>query len=107
MNIEDTLHERGQRYGDFAENARIAQTIKTAIREGTTFSSLGAAQKQALDVIADKISRVVTGDATYTDNWHDIQGYARLAEVDLVADLPASKKVATTNPGRSRASRTR
>lgn len=34
-------------------------------------------------MIFQKISRIVNGDPDYADNWHDIQGYARLVEERL------------------------
>jgi hypothetical protein len=37
-------------------------------------------KRQALTVIADKIARILNGDPEYKDNWHDIGGYAKLAE---------------------------
>jgi hypothetical protein len=30
-----------------------------------------------------KITRILTGDPNYTDNWHDIAGYAKLVEIEL------------------------
>jgi len=92
--VEDTLAERGARYGDFTNHARVAQRLQETMRDsgathvaGETFMSvntgwhaLSAVQRQALTVIADKIARILTGDPNYTDNWHDIQGYAKLAE---------------------------
>lgn len=47
---------------------------------GYGWDRLSAVQKQALTVIADKIARILSGDPNYGDNWHDIQGYAKLAE---------------------------
>ena len=44
---------------------------------------LDAVKKQALTVISDKIARIISGDPEYADNWHDIQGYARLVEERL------------------------
>jgi len=79
MTIEATLAERGSRYGDFSDHARIAQSLQDNMRkEG--WEKLSAVQKQALTVIADKIARILSGDPNYKDNWHDIQGYAKLAE---------------------------
>jgi hypothetical protein len=49
------------------------------------WSQLSPVQRQALTVIADKIARILTGDPDYADNWHDIQGYARLVEERLPA----------------------
>jgi hypothetical protein len=45
-----------------------------------SWQTLTPVQKQALTVIADKIARVLSGDPDYADNWHDIQGYAKLEE---------------------------
>ena len=86
MSIEQTLAERGERYGDFTDHARIAQVLQTEMREchPSGWHRLSAVQRQALTVIADKIARILSGDPNYADNWHDIQGYARLAEERLV-----------------------
>jgi hypothetical protein len=80
MPIEDTLKERGSRYGDFTDHAEIAQAIQDIMRLSGGWGRLTAVQKQALTVIADKQARILSGDPNYTDNWHDIQGYAKLAE---------------------------
>ncbi len=42
------------------------------------------------EVIADKIARILNGDPNYKDNWHDIQGYAKLAE-DRCVHKPEEK----------------
>lgn len=88
MSVEKTLDERGSRYGDFTDHADIAQRLQDAMREvpglyagnSPNWMRLSAIQKQALTVIADKIARILSGDPNYADNWHDIQGYAKLVE---------------------------
>lgn len=79
MSVDETLAERGARYGDFADHARMAQRIQRAMHTAG-WESLPDMHRQALTVIADKIARVLTGDPNYPDNWHDIQGYAKLVE---------------------------
>lgn len=96
MEIQNTLAERGARYGDFSDHALIAQELQTVMHTAETRDTTGArmigwhrlsaVQKQALTVIADKIARILSGDPNYTDNWHDIQGYAKLAEDRCVDD---------------------
>ena len=87
MTIDNTLAERGSRYGDFSDHAEIAQRIKLAMIAGKAkWASLPDTHKQALEVIADKIARILSGDPNYADNWHDIQGYARLVEDRLPQD---------------------
>jgi hypothetical protein len=78
--IEHTLIERGKRYGDFSDHAFRAQELQDAMRSAPGWENLDANKRQALTVIADKIARILTGDPEYKDNWHDIQGYAKLAE---------------------------
>jgi len=78
--IDATLAERGSRYGDFSEHARIAQNLQDAMRATAGWRRLDPVKRQALTVIADKIARVLSGDPEYADNWHDIQGYAKLVE---------------------------
>ena len=82
--LEETLKERGNRYGDFSDHAVIAQNIQDVMRAGDGWQRLDAAKRQALTVIADKIARILSGDPEYADNWHDIQGYAKLVEERLV-----------------------
>lgn len=40
-----------------------------------------ATQMEALDLMATKQSRIVSGDPTFADHWDDIAGYARLGKV--------------------------
>lgn len=80
MSVNKTLEERGSRYGQFADHARIAQGLQDVMRGHPNWDKLDLDMKQALTVIADKIARILNGDPFYIDNWHDIQGYAKLIE---------------------------
>lgn len=94
MGIEGTLSERGNRYGDFSHHAEIAQRLQDEMRRHEGWNHLDAVKKQALTVIADKIARIISGDPDYADNWHDIQGYAKLVEdrlPQLELDLPQAE----------------
>lgn len=82
-NLNDTLEERGKRYGDFSNHAVIAQDLQDVMRCNEGWGKLDPVKKQALTVIADKIARILSGDPEYADNWHDIQGYAKLVEERL------------------------
>ena len=105
MSIQDTLQERGNRYGDFTDHAKIAQDLQDVMRRSETTSAggatlngwtnLSAVQKQALTVLADKVARILSGDPNYADNWHDIQGYAKLVEERL--PVPAEAVPANDN----------
>lgn len=85
MSIEDTLTERGNRYGDFSDHARLAQSLQNAMRDFVPngqktppWDLLSAVHKQALTVIADKIARILNGDPLYIDSFRDIIGYTQL-----------------------------
>lgn len=80
MTIESTLEERGNRYGSFEHHASIAQDLQRRMQMEDGWSRLEDDQRQALTVIADKIARMLNGDPTYRDNWHDIVGYAKLVD---------------------------
>lgn len=101
MSVEQTLAERGNRYGDFTDHAKVAQLLQDTMRHhcnaGAKYGSwvqLSAVQRQALTVIADKIARILSGDPNYADNWHDIQGYAKLVEDRLVPQKPEGYTIA-------------
>jgi spore coat protein CotF len=83
--VEATLYERGTRYGDFTHHAGIAQDLQDLMRSHG-WGNLNQVQRQALTVIADKIARILSGDPNYADNWHDIQGYAKLVEDRLTCN---------------------
>lgn len=78
--VDDTLEERGQVYGEFKDNGRIAQLLKNVARGSSGWMRLQHDQKEALEMILHKIARIVNGDPNYVDSWTDIAGYARLIE---------------------------
>lgn len=80
QSVDETLKERA-RYGDYRDVAASAQRIKRAMQEGPGWATLSDDKKESLDMIANKIARIISGgDSDYADNWHDIGGYAKLAE---------------------------
>jgi hypothetical protein len=44
---------------------------------------LSAMQREALDMIAHKIARILNGNPDVHDHWHDIVGYASLVAENL------------------------
>ncbi len=81
--VEETLSERGDRYGQFYDHSILAQRLQDCIREhnnGEGWNRLPAIMRQALTVDCDKTARILNGDPFYVDNWHDKQGYAKLVE---------------------------
>lgn len=81
--VNETLNERGKRYGDFLHHAHISQYLKGAMRDCPKWVQLHSDQQEALEMIAHKIARILNGDPHYSDSWHDIAGYSRLVEERL------------------------
>ena len=76
--ITKTLNERGTRYGKFKGHAEISQAIKSVMFNSRQDLELAADQREALEMIAHKIARIINGDPNYADSWVDIAGYAKL-----------------------------
>jgi hypothetical protein len=83
--ISATLAERGGRYGAFIDHAVIAQGLQEVLFKAPNWSKLDPDMRQALCVIMDKTARILNGDPYYADNWHDLQGYAKLVETRILA----------------------
>jgi len=81
--VSSTLEERGSRYGKFQDHAYITQNIKHAMRDSSNWRMLEPDHKEALEMIAHKIGRILNGDPNYADSWHDIAGYASLVDKRL------------------------
>lgn len=89
MTVNDTLSERGKRYGNYQNQTEIINNIENAIHEtgaGVQWLYMQPDQKDALYMIIVKMSRILNGDPDYSDNWHDISGYATLVAERLDQD---------------------
>jgi hypothetical protein len=82
--ITNTLAERGSRYGEFASHAAVTQSIKRAMQNAPNWYLLSDDKREALEMVAHKIGRIVNGDPNYHDSWHDIIGYTKLVADKLV-----------------------
>jgi hypothetical protein len=85
--LDTTLKQRGKQYGPYPEMAAVAQGLKMMMEEGPSYRNLTAVQRESLDIIATKIARIVSGEPNQRDSWHDIAGYATLAEEMLTAQV--------------------
>lgn len=78
MNVDETLIERGTRYGKFKDHALISQALKDVMQMTDGWARLDPDQAEALEMIQHKIARILNGDPNYHDSWHDIGGYSKL-----------------------------
>ena len=87
------VQERKSVHGDWMEQATLAQDLKVQVRAAveehhdyhTTFR-LPPHQREAIEMILVKISRICAGDPSHADHWIDIEGYARLGRLGHEAD---------------------
>lgn len=70
---------RGSTHGDYTHMSITIQNIKNAMHSGEAWGMCSAMQREALELIATKIGRIVCGDSNCIDHWDDVIGYATLA----------------------------
>lgn len=76
IDLQETLIERGARYGRYAGLAAISQRIKAVLRDTPNWDTLADDQLETLEMTAHKMARILNGDPDYADSWRDIAGYA-------------------------------
>ena len=87
MDITDTLSDREKKYGSFAAIAHISQGLTNVARSSNGWYNMPDAQREAIEMIFHKIARQINGAKDYPDNFHDIAGYAVLAEQEILSQL--------------------
>lgn len=88
--VAATLVERGKRYGDFAGHARYTQALKRVFQSSPNWAIMDDDQREALEMVAHKIGRILNGDPHYPDSWHDMAGYPKLVDDRLQAESKVS-----------------
>lgn len=87
VDIESLVTERGNRYGKFADGAKIMRSLKAVMHNTDGWSRLTDSQREALDMIQHKTGRILNGDPAYDDNWKDIAGYSKLIADELNGEV--------------------
>lgn len=79
------LHARLLTHGPYRTQFTCAQALK-GVAKDYNYHGLGAVQREGLEMILMKLSRVLTGDAHHRDHWADIAGYATLMADECPAE---------------------
>lgn len=74
------LEERQQTHGSFEDNAIISQSLKRMFRAGPGWLRLTDIERESMDMIALKFSRILSGKSLSKQHWEDVVGYAKLIE---------------------------
>ena len=85
VSVDETLAERGNRYGKFQDHAAISQHLSRSCFDHAEAHRvyLSYVHREAINMICHKLGRIVNGDPNYDDSWRDIAGYATLVEKHL------------------------
>lgn len=73
------LNERGKTHGHYPDQAATADALRHAMQASPNWDGLSSPARDALLMIAVKISRICNGAYDTIDHWEDIAGYATLA----------------------------
>lgn len=85
--VEATIASRQSTHGVFAENTVFMQRMKDHMREQPNWSKMPPHMREALDMLAHKIGRILHGDPNYVDHWDDVAGYAERVAKTIRGDL--------------------
>ena len=91
------LQNREKTHGSYPSTAKLSQALKDTMKSGPNWIRLSDAQAEALEMIALKIARILSGDPEYPDHWDDVIGYAKLGrpETDAQGALDLIKELRT------------
>ena len=78
MQINETLSKREGQYGQYKNVGAISQKIKSIMRQSANYNIMPEYARESLDMIANKMARILNGNYYLNDSWHDISGYAAL-----------------------------
>jgi hypothetical protein len=71
---------RDDQHGGMEPVGAVSQRIKEAMRDGRNWERLFYSHQEALDMIAHKIARILSGaDPHDPQHWEDVAGYAQAA----------------------------
>lgn len=83
LTIEGTLAQRQDTYGDYKDVAFMAQELKKLLRTRGNWNDMSPPMQESMDMICNKMARILNGNPYYADSWHDISGYATLVVKEL------------------------
>lgn len=76
--VKDILAARRDVHGDFVESSVTQGRIISELESTPGWSRCSYAQRRALHMIVEKLTRIVWGNPDEPDHWIDIAGYSTL-----------------------------
>ena len=75
-------------HGEWPMTAYISRSLKDVMVSAGNADLRTPMEAEALDMIATKIARIVSGDSSCKEHWDDIAGYAELVSAHLAPTNP-------------------
>jgi hypothetical protein len=72
------LPNRAATHGCFTLNAEISQHFKEYARQCKGWADCSDVQRESIDQIFLKLSRILSGQPSFLDHWVDLEGYSKL-----------------------------
>lgn len=86
---QTVIEAREDAHGPLLHQAALAQDLKNRFRgEAGGWSKLSPEQRESIDMIAVKLSRILVGNPNHADHWTDLSGYATLISNLLTKGTP-------------------
>lgn len=76
--IQETLLERESTHGSYPVQSEFSQDLKDHLRHHRSWPDLAPDQRESLELVCMKMSRIMHGNANELDHWRDIAGYITL-----------------------------
>ena len=90
----DIIQEREKTHGSYKGTATWSQSIKDMFRSSSNWNTMTDGQKEALEMIAVKLARLLNGNPQFPDHWDDIAGYGKLGATSIESGERPSQLVA-------------
>ena len=78
LSAEELTLKRHITHGTFADNAMVAQAFKSVARMSEGWAKLDDVEKEAMDMVFSKFSRILSGKSMAKEHWEDVEGYSHL-----------------------------
>ena len=75
----ELLDEREKTHGPYAKRSETSQSLKLIAQSSTRWFDMTDSERESVDMILHKLSRILEGDPHFPDHWEDIAGYANCA----------------------------
>jgi len=78
------IEDRNDTHGDYEVQAALSQSQKDLLRGLPGWQRLSPEQRETLDMVCVKMSRILCGNPNEPDHWLDMMGYVKLVHNQLV-----------------------